>query len=89
MIRKFKTLAKQYTKVKVIHENNQSKIERLEKDYEELENEYEQIEKTNRWLRHYINKTFECVSVLFDYPIDRLKRIVNNFVKGMKDKNNS
>ena len=89
VIRKFKTLAKQYTKVKVIHENNQSKIERLEKDYEELENEYEQIEKTNRWLRHYINKTFECVSVLFDYPIDRLKRIVNNFVKGMKDKNNS
>lgn len=89
VIRKFNTLAKQYTKVKVIHENNQFKIERLEKDYEELENEYEQIEKTNRWLRHYINKTFECVSVLFDYPIDRLKRIVNNFVKGLKDKNDS
>ena len=89
VIRKFNTLAKQYTKVKVIHENNQTKIERLEKDYEELENEYEQVEKTNRWLKHYINKTFECVSVLFDCPIDRLKRIVNNFVKGIKDKNNS
>lgn len=85
VIRKFNTLAKQYTKVKVIHENNQAKIEQLEKEYEELENEYEQVEKNNRWLKHYINKTFECVSVLFDCPIDRLKRIVNNFVRGIKD----
>ena len=85
VIKKFNTLAKQYTKVKIIHENNQVKIEQLENNYRELENEYEQVEKTNRWLRHYLNKTFECVSVLFDCPIDRLKRIVNNFVRGIKD----
>ena len=36
-------------------------------------------------LKKYINKTFECVSILFDFPIDRLKRIVNNFVKGNKE----
>ena len=84
VIRKFNTLAKQYTKVKVIHENNQSKIEQLEKDYESLVEEYEQVEKNNRWLRHYINKTFECVSVLFDCPIDRLKRIVNNLCDNLQ-----
>ena len=85
VIKKFNTLAKQYTKVKIIHESNQVKIEQLENNYRELENEYDQVEKTNRWLRHYLNKTFECVSVLFDCPIDRLKRIVNNFVRGIKD----
>ena len=61
------------------------KIEQLEKDYEVLEEEYCKIEKNNRWLKHYISKTFECVSVLFDFPVERLKSIVNNFVKGIKD----
>ena len=85
VIKKFNTLAKQYTKVKIIHENNMEKIEQLEKDYEALEEEYCKVEKNNRWLKHYISKTFECVSVLFDFPVERLKSIVNNFVKGIKD----
>ena len=85
VIRKFNTLAKQYTKVKVIHENNLDKIEQLEKDYKSLEDEFYKVEKNNRWLKHYINKTFECVSILFDFPIERLKSIVNNFVRGIKE----
>ena len=85
VIRKFNTLAKQYTKVKVIHENNLDKIEQLEKDYKSLEDEFYKVEKNNKWLKHYINKTFECVSILFDFPIERLKSIVNNFVRGIKE----
>ena len=85
VIKKFNTLAKQYTKVKVIHENNLDKIEELERNYEMLEEDYHKIEKNNKWFKYYINKTFECVSILFDFPIERLKSIVNNYVRGNKE----
>ena len=85
VMKKFNTLAKQYTKVRVIHENNLDKIEQLERNYEMLEEDYHKIEKNNKWFKHYINKTFECVSILFDFPIERLKSIVNNYVRGNKE----
>lgn len=89
IIRKFNTLAKQYTKVKVINETTLEKVENIEKEYKELENEYENVKKSNNWLKYYLNKTFECVSVLFDFPIDNLKRIVKNFVEDSRNKNKS
>ena len=52
--------------------------EKLERDNKKLENKINSLKK-------YINKTFECVSILFDFPIERLKRIVNNFVRGNKE----
>ena len=50
-----------------------------------MERENKKLENKMDSLKKYINKTFECVSILFDFPIDRLKRIVNNFVKGNKE----
>ena len=85
VIRKFNTLANQYTKVKVINENTLERVERIERDYAELEEDYYKIEKTNNWLKYCLNKTFECVSILFDYPIERIKPIVNNFIKESKN----
>ena len=85
VIRKFNTLANQYTKVKVINENTLERVERIERDYAELEEDYYKIEKTNNWLKYCLNKTFECVSILFDYPIERIKSIVNNFIKESKN----
>ena len=85
VIRKFNTLANQYTKVKVINENTLERVERIERDYAELEKDYYKIEKTNNWLKYCLNKTFECVSILFDYPIERIKSIVNNFIKESKN----
>lgn len=32
-------------------------------------------------LKNYIEKTFEVVKHLFDFPKDRFKRIVDNFIK--------
>ena len=89
VIRKFNTLANQYTKVKVINETTLEKVENMEREYKVLEDDYENIRKNNNWLKYYLNKTFECVSVLFDFPIDNLKRIVKNFVEDSRTKNKS
>lgn len=37
--------------------------------------------KENIKLKNYIEKTYEVVKNLFSFPIDRFKRIVNNFVQ--------
>ena len=36
-------------------------------------------------LKEFIDKTFECVSLLFDFPINRLKSIVKNFWNKIKE----
>ena len=89
VIKKFNTLANQYTKVKVINETTLEKVETIEKEYTELEEEYTKVQKSNNWLKYCLNKTFECVSILFDFPIDNLKRIVKNFIEDSKEKNKS
>ena len=80
IIKKFNTLAKQYTKIKVINNSTVEKVERLEHDYNNLENEYFKTRKKLNSLTHYLNKTFEYVSLLFDFPINRLKRLINNYI---------
>lgn len=85
VIKKFNTLAKQYTKVKVISENSVKNYEEVKQENEKLERDNKRLENKINSLKKYINKTFECVSILFDFPIERLKRIVNNFVRGNKE----
>ena len=41
----------------------------------------EELKKENYRLKNYIEKTFEVVKNLFNFPIDRFKRLVNNFVQ--------
>ncbi len=86
VIKKFNTLAKQYTKVKVINDTVLEKVENVEKQYKEIKEEKQEIEKENNMLKTYLNKVFECVNLLFDFPINRLKNIINNFVKEGENK---
>ena len=44
-----------------------------------MENENLKIE--NYRLKNYINRTFEVVKYLFEFPIDSFKRIVDQFIK--------
>ena len=37
----------------------------------------------NSKLKSYIQHTFQVVKTLFDFPIDRLKRVVDNFIKNI------
>ena len=80
LIKKINTLAKQYTKIKVINDSTLEKIENLKQDYTNLKSEYSKVKNNNNWLKHCLNKTFEYVSILFDFPIDRLKRLVNDYI---------
>ena len=84
VIKKFNTLAKQYTRVKTITDNIIQKQIILENENEELVQENERLEKENNKLHDFLEKTYEYVSILFNFPKDRLKRLVKNFVDKMK-----
>ena len=66
-------LSKSYTAI-----NN---LEELQQENTNLKYENEELKKENYRLKNYIEKTFEVVKNLFNFPIDRFKRLVNNFVK--------
>ena len=85
VIRKFNTLAKQYTRIKVINEKTIERAEKIENDYNELKDEYFKIKKNNSWLKYCLNKTFEGVSILFDFPVDRLRSVIKNFIDSSKE----
>lgn len=85
IIKKFNTLAKQYTKIKVINDTNLSKLEKLEQNYNNLKTEYSKAKNQNNWLKHCLSKTFEYVSLLFDFPIENLKRLVNAYILHSKN----
>lgn len=66
-------LSKSYTAI--------NKIEKLQQENLNLKYENERLKKENYKLKNYIEKTFEVVKHLFNFPIDSFKRLVNNFVK--------
>lgn len=86
IIRKFNTLAKQYTRVKNITDTIIDKQEQLEKENKELDEENINLQKENDYLNEFIEHTFNYVSLLFDFPIDRLNRLVKGFVDKWKGK---
>ena len=66
-------LSKSYTTIR--------KIEKLQQENINLKYENEELKKENYKLKNYIEKTFEVVKHLFNFPIGRFKRLVDNFVK--------
>ena len=57
------------------------KTTELQNQNNELRNENQELKRENYKLSNYIEKTFEVVKLLFDFPINRLKNVVDNFVK--------
>ena len=84
VIKKFNTLAKQYTRVKNITDNILVNQEKLEQQNQKLKEENDYFEKENKRLNNFFEKTYEYVSILFNFPKDRLKRLVKDFVDKMK-----
>ena len=52
----------------------------LEKKNINLKQENEQLKQENKKLKNYIEKSFQVFRNLFSFPIDRFKRLVDNFV---------
>ena len=69
-------LAKSYTAIR--------QVENLRKENIHLQEENNKLKQENRNLKNYIEKTFEVVKHLFSFPIDRFKRMVDNFVKNFE-----
>ena len=46
-----------------------------------MKQENNELKKGVAFLKHYIDKALECVSLMFDFPKVRLKSIVDLFVK--------
>ena len=80
VINKFNTLAKRYTRIKNIVEETMYKTEQVQEENYVLKQENKELKKEVLTLRDYIDKTFEYVSLLFDFSKDRLKRLVNSFI---------
>ena len=65
-------LSKSYTAIK--------KIKKLQQENTNLKIENKELKNENYKLKNYINKSFEVVKHLFNFPIDRFRRLVDNFV---------
>ena len=66
-------LAKSYTAIE--------RVEELQRRNTHLKYENEELKKENHKLKNYIEKTIQVVKNLFSFPLDRFKRIVDNFVQ--------
>ena len=82
VLKKYNTLAKRYTRVKNIVDDTLHKAEQVECENRNLNQELNNLEREKTKLEEYIDNAFEVVNLLFDFPIDRLKRIIDNFIKG-------
>ena len=60
---------------------NQAK---LQVENRELKEENEYLEEENNRLNNFLEKTYEYVSILFNFPKERLKRLVKGFVDKLK-----
>lgn len=80
VINKYNKLAKKYTKVKNIIEKTINEVEQVQEENGELKQENVKLKNENSRIKDYIDKTFEYVSLLFDFPLARLKHLVNSFI---------
>jgi hypothetical protein len=69
-------LAKSYTAIQ--------KNEELQKENMELKYENQKLKQKIYQLENYIEKTFEAFKNLFSFPVDRFKKLVDNFIKNFE-----
>lgn len=56
-------------------------VSKLQEENINLKSENQKLQEKNSKLINYIEKTFEVVKYLFNFPKDRLKRIVDNYIQ--------
>lgn len=90
VIKKFNTLAKQYTRIKVLSDTTIDELERVKSNYKELETAYHKETKKTSYLKQYITGTFKYISILMNWPIEMVKRQIDSFIQNLmneKEKN--
>lgn len=59
-------------------------IEQIKKENTKLKYQNKELQKENSILKNYIEKTFETVKNLFNFPVDMFKRLVDNLVHSLE-----
>lgn len=86
VIRKFNTLAKQYTKIKTLTDNTTNKLEDIEIKYHNIKIENAKLKEENKTLKNYINKSIEWMSLMLNWSFERVNNLINDFIE-RKNKN--
>lgn len=88
IIRRFNTLAKQYTRIKNLTDNTTEKLEDVEIEYHNIKLENSKLKKENQTLKNYIQKSIEWASLVLNFSFERVNRLINDFIERKeKDKN--
>ena len=64
-----------------INDSNIERIENMQKEYEDLNKKFKKERQSNNWLKYCLKKTIECSAILLDLSKERMKSIVNKFIK--------
>ena len=83
IIKKYNTLSSKYTKIKTIVSDTIIKAETVQAENIRLKQENQNLKQEKFRLKDYIDKTLEYVSVLFDFPKDSLKGLINMFISSL------
>lgn len=86
IVKKFNTLANQYTRIKGLTDTANQKCEDMEIAYRSIKIENTKLKQENKNLKNYINKSIEWVSTVLNWSFERVSRLINDFVE-RKDEN--
>ena len=59
------------------------RVTKLQSENINLKYENQELQRENNRFKNYIEKTFEVIKNLFDFPIDKLKKLMDNFIENM------
>lgn len=81
IIRKFNTLAKQYTKIKSLTDTTNQKYKEMQIEYHNIKKENIKLKQENKSLKNYIHKSIEWVSVVLNWSFERVNKLINDYVE--------
>lgn len=81
VISKFNKIASRYTRIKNVVEETMEQAEKVQRQNDELLQENENLKRENEGLQNYIDVALKYVSTLFDFSKERLKQLINSFIR--------
>lgn len=81
IIKKFNTLAKQYTKIKILTDTTTQKYQEMQIEYHNIKTENIKLKQENKSLKNYIHKSIEWVSVVLNWSFERVNKLINDYVE--------
>ena len=81
IIKKFNTLAKQYTKIKSLTDTTTQKYQEMQIEYHNIKTENIKLKQENKGLKNYIHKSIEWISVVLNWSFERVNKLINDYIE--------